>query len=206
MSKSRLYLAGIIGTAVVTFGSFQLAHAYSNDAAPAPAATTTTDASAAPVAAPTAMDPTKTIFENISNAADFSTLADALKATGLDATLSASGPKVLFAPNNAAFAKLPPEQLEDLKKPENKAKFAKILNYHVVTGKLTEHDIESLSGATRELALKTMEGSDISLKQGDNGWTVTDESGGQSVITTDQDIPQSNGSIYTIDTVLMPKM
>lgn len=212
MINFRFHTAGIIGAAFLTFGSCQLAHAYSNNTAPAPAQAATgtaapTQAATAPAqAAPAAMDPSKTIFENISNSPDFSTLSDALKATGLDTILSSPGPRVLFAPNNAAFAKLPADQLADLMKPENKEKLAKILNYHIVPGKLTEHDIEVLSGAQQEMGLKTVEGADISLEKGDSGWIITDQSGGKSLVTTDEDIPQSNGSIYTIDTVLMPKM
>lgn len=84
-----------------------------------------------PVAAP--MLETKNIVENAANSKDHTTLVTAVKAAGLVDTLSGAGPFTVFAPTNAAFAKLPPGTVEMLVKPENKAKLTKILTCHVVS-------------------------------------------------------------------------
>src|ERR1043165_6166006 len=78
------------------------------------------------------MFPTKTIVENAVNSADHTTLVAAVKAAGLVDTLQGPGPFTVFAPTNAAFAKLPKGTVDSLLKPENKDKLVKILTYHVV--------------------------------------------------------------------------
>ena len=78
---------------------------------------------------------TKNIIENAVNSADHTTLVAAVKAAGLVETLQSAGPFTVFAPTNAAFAKLPKGTVESLVKPENKATLTKILTYHVVAGK-----------------------------------------------------------------------
>lgn len=76
------------------------------------------------------------------NAGSFTTLVTALKAAGLVETLKGPGPFTVFAPNDAAFAKLPKGTVEDLLQPENKAKLIAILTYHVVPGKIMSGDIK----------------------------------------------------------------
>jgi uncharacterized surface protein with fasciclin (FAS1) repeats len=80
------------------------------------------------------MLPTKTIVENASASADHTTLVAAVKAAGLVETLSGTGPFTVFAPTNAAFAKLPAGAVDGLLKPAAKADLAKVLTYHVVPG------------------------------------------------------------------------
>src|SRR6202795_2985351 len=82
-----------------------------------------------------AMYPSKDIVDNAVNSADHTTLVAAVKAAGLVDTLKGKGPFTVFAPTNAAFAKLPPGTVETLVKPENKATLTKILTYHVVPGR-----------------------------------------------------------------------
>src|SRR5882672_8447355 len=82
------------------------------------------------------MFPTKNIIENAVNSADHTTLVAAVKAAGLVETLQGAGPFTVFAPTNAAFAKLPAGTVESLLKPENKPTLTKVLTYHVVAGKL----------------------------------------------------------------------
>ena len=85
-----------------------------------------------PMVGGAAMYPTKNIVENAVNSKDHTTLVAAVKAAGLVDTLSGPGPFMVFAPTNAAFAKLPAGTVETLLKPENKAQLVKILTSHVV--------------------------------------------------------------------------
>jgi uncharacterized surface protein with fasciclin (FAS1) repeats len=107
--------------------------------------------------------------------------------------LSGEGPFTVFAPTNAAFAKLPEGTVETLLKPENKDKLVGILTYHVVPGKVMAADVVGLDSAT------TVEGSDISIAQVDGGVTVDNA----NVVATD--IAASNGVIHVIDSVILPK-
>src|SRR5690242_15391254 len=81
----------------------------------------------------------KDIVDTAVAAGSFKTLAAALQAAGLVDTLKGPGPFTVFAPTDAAFAKLPPGTLDSLLKPENKAKLTEILTYHVVPGQIPEH-------------------------------------------------------------------
>ncbi len=126
-------------------------------------------------------------------AGHFDTLVAAVKAAGLVETLKGPGPFTVFAPTDAAFAKLPPGTVENLLKPENKEKLVKILTYHVVAGDVMAKDVVKLHSA------KTVEGASVTIKTADGGVTVN----GAHVIKTD--IIASNGVIHVIDTVLMPK-
>ena len=124
--------------------------------------------------------------------ADFSTLVAAVKAADLAETLSGAGPFTVFAPTNAAFDKLPKGTVEDLLKPENKAKLAAILTYHVVAGKVMAADVKTGM-------VKTVQGTDLDVRVTADGVTVNDA----KVVKTD--IVGSNGVIHVIDTVVLPK-
>src|SRR6202165_869447 len=87
------------------------------------------------------MYPSKNIVQNAVNSKDHTTLVAAVKAAGLVDTLSGTGPFTVFAPTNAAFAKLPAGTVDTLLKPENKAQLTKVLTYHVVAGKMNAKDI-----------------------------------------------------------------
>jgi len=104
------------------------------------------------------MDPAKDIVENLSKSRDHTTFIAALKATGVDATLKGPGPVVVFAPTDAAFAKIPKDKLDDLMKPENTAKLAAVLNYHIVPGHITVHDLSELGRQGNKIPLKTLQG------------------------------------------------
>ena len=151
-----------------------------------------------------AMYPTKNIVENAVNSKDHTTLVAAVTAAGLVETLSSAGPFTVFAPTNAAFAKLPAGTVETLVKPENKATLTTILTYHVVAGRLTAADIEAKAMANGGKAvLTTVQGQTLTVAKSGMGWAVTDAKGGKSMITI-ADALQSNGVIHVIDTVLMP--
>ncbi len=123
---------------------------------------------------------------------DFSTLVAAVKAAGLVDTLSGAGPFTIFAPTNEAFAKLPKGTVEELLKPENKAKLTGILTYHVVAAKVMAADVKTGM-------VKTVQGGELNVKASAEGVMVNDA----KVVKTD--IVGSNGVIHVIDTVLMPK-
>lgn len=124
----------------------------------------------------------------------FKTLVTAVKAADLVDTLKGEGPFTVFAPTDEAFAKLPKGTVEDLLKPENKAKLAKILTYHVVPGKIASADIKG-----KKTEVKSVEGGQIKVDATD-GVKVNNA----KVIIPD--VAASNGVIHAIDTVIMPTM
>ncbi len=126
-------------------------------------------------------------------AGSFKTLAAALQAAGLVDTLKGKGPFTVFAPTDAAFAKLPKETLETLLKPENKGKLASILTYHVVAGQVEAKDVVKLNNAT------TVNGQRVSIATKDGKVVLN----GNSTVTT-TDIKATNGVIHVIDTVILP--
>ncbi|MDN3651337.1 fasciclin domain-containing protein [Thalassotalea ponticola] len=124
---------------------------------------------------------------------DFSTLVAAVKAADLVDTLKSDGPFTVFAPTDAAFAKLPEGTLESLLLPENKDKLVAILTYHVVSGKVMAKDVVALDAA------ETVQGNSVTIDVSDAGVKVDNA----NVIKTD--IKASNGVIHVIDTVILPK-
>jgi uncharacterized surface protein with fasciclin (FAS1) repeats len=151
------------------------------------------------------MYPSKNIIQNAVNSKDHTTLVAAVKAAGLVDTLSGPGPFTVFAPTNAAFAKLPAGTVDTLLKPENKGTLTKVLTYHVVAGRMTAVQLmKAVKDGEGEAHLKTVEGDSITVKQAGPGkLTVTDDKGGVATITI-ADVLQSNGVIHVIDAVLMP--
>ena len=148
---------------------------------------------------------TKTIVENASKSADHTTLVSAVKAAGLVDTLSGAGPFTVFAPTNAAFAKLPAGAVDGLMKPAMKADLKKVLTYHVVPGKLTAADISAKIKAGKGKAeLTTVQGEKLTAMESGGKITLTDAKGGTSTVTQG-DVMQSNGVIHVVDSVLMPK-
>lgn len=132
------------------------------------------------------------IVDTAVNAGSFNTLVAAVQAAGLEDTLRGAGPFTVFAPSDAAFAKLPAGTVETLLRPENKAKLASILTYHVVPGSVKAAD---LSGKT--LDVTTVQGSTVFV-DGTHGVDVDNANVVQA------DIHTSNGVIHVIDTVIMP--
>ncbi len=145
-----------------------------------------------------AMYPSKTIVENAVNSQDHTTLVAAVKAAGLVDTLNGPGPFTVFAPTNAAFAKLPAGTVDTLVKPENKATLTTILTYHVVPGRLSAADLKD--GQT----LTTVQGGTLTVHRRGSSVTLTDAKGGSSKVTI-PNVYQSNGVIHVVDTVLMPQ-
>jgi uncharacterized surface protein with fasciclin (FAS1) repeats len=151
------------------------------------------------------MFPSKNIIQNAVNSKDHTTLVAAVKAAGLVDTLSGPGPFTVFAPTNAAFAKLPAGTVDTLLKPENKATLVKVLTYHVVAGRMTAVNLmKAVKDGEGEAHLKTVAGEDLIVKQAGPGkLTITDVKGDVANVTI-ADVLQSNGVIHVIDTVLLP--
>ncbi|MGB3639463.1 MAG: fasciclin domain-containing protein [Rivularia sp. (in: cyanobacteria)] len=122
----------------------------------------------------------------------FTMLAKALKAAGLEETLKGNGPFTVLAPNDAAFAKLPQDAVQDLLKPENKEVLVKILTYHVIPSRVLSTDLQSGE-------VKSVEGGPISVKVDPaTGVQVNDAT------VVQPDIEASNGVIHVIDNVILP--
>ena len=127
-----------------------------------------------------------------------------MQAAGLVETLSGPGPFTVFAPTNAAFAKLPAGTVDTLVKPENKATLTSILTYHVVPGTITAKEIAAKAKADGGTATyTTVQGGTLSFSKAGKGWAITDAKGGTANVTI-ADVKQSNGIVHVIDSVLMP--
>jgi transforming growth factor-beta-induced protein len=134
----------------------------------------------------------KDIIATAEGAGQFGTLVAAVRAADLEATLKGAGPFTVFAPTDDAFKALPPGTVEDLLKPENKAKLTAILTYHVVAGSVPSSEAVKLSTA------KTVNGKDLTLSTANGGLEVN----GAKVVTAD--VKASNGIIHIIDKVIIP--
>jgi len=134
----------------------------------------------------------KDIVDTAVAAGSFTKLAAALQAADLVTTLKGTGPFTVFAPTDAAFAKLPAGTLDTLLKPENKATLQALLEYHVVAGKVLAADVVKLTKAT------TLQGSDVTITVSGSTVKINDAT------VTMTDVLASNGVIHVIDTVLMP--
>ncbi len=135
--------------------------------------------------------PAKTIVEIAAGSPDHTTLVAAIKAAGLVETLSGAGPFTVFAPTNAAFAKLPAGTVESLLLPENKAKLVAVLTYHVVPAKVMAAEVKSGQ-------VPTVNGKALTVKADATGVTVNNA----KVVATD--LVGSNGVIHAVDTVILP--
>lgn len=133
------------------------------------------------------------VLETASAAGSFNTLVAAVKAAGLEETLSGPGPFTVFAPTDDAFKKLPAGTVESLLKPENKKKLVAILTYHVVAGSMLAKDVVAAK------SLKTVQGQQLKVMTEGSDVRVS----GAKVVKTD--IAASNGVIHVIDSVVLPK-
>ncbi|WP_395626674.1 fasciclin domain-containing protein [Daejeonella sp.] len=147
----------------------------------------------------------KTIVDVAVGSSDHTTLVAAVKAADLVAALQSAGPFTVFAPTNAAFAKLPKGTVETLLKAENKATLAKILTYHVVAGNLNAAAVvKAITDAKGSLSIKTLSGATLVASIKGGKVILTDENGGVSTVVA-TDLGASNGVIHVIDSVVLPK-
>ncbi len=136
---------------------------------------------------------------------DHTTLVAAVKAAELVAILQSAGPFTVFAPTNAAFAKLPAGTLESLLKPENKATLAKILTYHVVAGNLDAAAVvKAITAAKGSLLVKTVSGGTLTASIEQGKVVLTDDNGAKATVVA-TDLKAGNGVVHVIDSVVLPK-
>ncbi|WP_374944831.1 fasciclin domain-containing protein [Sphingomonas sp.] len=168
-----------------------------------------------PAAAPAPVNPSvggasmladRTIAANASAAPTLSTLVAAVKAAGLAETLSGPGPFTVFAPTDAAFARLAPGTVDTLLKPENKPALVKVLTYHVVSGTLTAADLTArITAGGGTATLMSVEGDPLTLTLTEGHLTLTDVGGNKSYVEIG-DVRQSNGIVHVVNGVLVPKL
>ena len=151
-----------------------------------------------------AMYPNRNIVQNAVNSRDHTTLVAAVQAAGLADTLSGPGPFTVFAPTNAAFAKLPAGTVNSLLKPEMRSTLQSVLTYHVVPGKVTAADLmQRIRAGGGQARLTTVNGGTLTARMMGNRVMLVDAKGGMSHVTQ-ADVMQSNGVIHVTDAVSMP--
>lgn len=184
-----LFLGACAGTPAATTSSAM---------APSSMAPATSAAATSAPATKTSATATTDIVGTAVAAGNFTTLAAALTAAGLVDTLKGAGPYTVFAPSDAAFAKLPAGTVDTLLK-DPKGKLSDILKYHVVAGKVTAADVVKLNGQK----VKTVQGAELTVEVTGGKVALVDATGNRvNVVTTD--VAASNGVIHVIDGVLLP--
>jgi len=135
---------------------------------------------------------------------DHMTLVAAVKAAGLVDTLTSRGPFTVFAPTDAAFAKLPAGTVDGLLQPANRDQLRAVLTYHVVPGKVTSAELIDMIGKSGGKAtLITVQGGTLTASLSDGSVLITDAKGGVAKVTA-ADLAQSNGVIHVTDAVSLP--
>ena len=147
----------------------------------------------------------KDVVDIAIGSSDHTTLVAAVKAADLVTTLKSAGPFTVFAPTNDAFDKLPEGTVANLLKPENKAKLATILTYHVVSGNLDAAAVlDAIKKGNGKVVLTTVSGGKLTASLDMGKVKLTDESGNSAFVTV-ADLKGSNGVIHVIDGVVLPK-
>ncbi|HEV2079512.1 MAG TPA: fasciclin domain-containing protein, partial [Allosphingosinicella sp.] len=146
----------------------------------------------------------RTIVQNAMNSRDHTTLVAAVKAAGLVDTLSGPGPFTVFAPTNAAFARLPAGTVDTLLQPANRSMLQSVLTYHVVPGRMTAADLmAAIRAGGGQARLTTVQGGTLTAKMMGNRIMLMDARGGMSHVTQ-ANVMQSNGVIHVTDGVMLP--
>jgi len=146
----------------------------------------------------------KTVVDVAVGSADHTTLVAAVKAAGLVDTLAGKGPFTVFAPTNAAFAKLPAGTVDNLLKPANKGALTGILTYHVVAGRVMAADVASLiKKGGGKAVVKTVNGQSLTASVSGGNVILTDAKGGRATVTG-TDLKAGNGVVHVIDSVVLP--
>ena len=144
------------------------------------------------------------IVETAMSTGSHNTLVAAVKAAGLVETLSGPGPFTVFAPTDAAFAKLPAGTVETLVKPENKGTLTTILTYHAVAGKVTAGDlIKMITANGGKATITTVQGGTLTAMLDGGKVVITDAKGGKTTVTK-ADVMTSNGVVHVTDGVFLP--
>ncbi|MFD2933474.1 fasciclin domain-containing protein [Spirosoma flavum] len=145
------------------------------------------------------------IGDFVSSSPNYTTLQNALQSANMWETLKGTGPYTIFAPTNMAFKKLSATAKGALLEGSNRAALQQLLSYHVVNGSLTSDDLaRQIKAGNGKAKLKTLSGTTLTIQESNGRMTLTDEQGGTSTIEG-ADNRQSNGIVYGISNVLMPK-
>ncbi len=137
---------------------------------------------------------------------DLSTLVSALQAADMAQTLKGEGEYTVFAPTNEAFSKVSKATMDNLMKPENKTQLQKVLQYHVLQGKMNSGDVVAkIKAANNKLDVTTMNGETLTLSEKGGKVMIKDAKGNMATVTS-ADMDASNGVVHVVDKVLMPTM
>jgi uncharacterized surface protein with fasciclin (FAS1) repeats len=152
------------------------------------------------------MSSSNDIVENITQSKEYTTFTSVIEDAGLTETFKSRGPITVFAPTNQAFDKMPAGQLDTLLKPNHKLDLSYLLTYHAIAGRLTARDIARKINSNNGVAVfTTIAGSKLTAKIDENrNIVLIDENGNESIISR-FDIPQSNGILHIVTSVLVPK-
>ena len=146
-----------------------------------------------------------TVVQAAMGSQDHQTLVAAVKAAGLVDTLKGPGPFTVFAPTDAAFARLPAGTIDTLLQPANREQLRTLLTYHVVPGKVTSKELVRMIRASGgEATLATVQGGDLKARLAGNSVAISDANGGTAMVTK-ADIASSNGVIHVTDAVSLPR-
>jgi uncharacterized surface protein with fasciclin (FAS1) repeats len=199
MENNKSSIIAVIAVLVVLVGGIGVFAANKKDKDTTNTSTSTSQSTPAATPKPTETKPAASadIVGLAVATPDLSTLVAAVKAADLVTTLQSAGPFTVFAPTNAAFSALPAGTLDSLLLPENKAKLAGILTYHVVAGKVMAADLKNGQVVT------TVQGGKLTVNIANGKVTLKDENGGISNVTA-TDIQAKNGVVHVIDAVVLP--
>jgi uncharacterized surface protein with fasciclin (FAS1) repeats len=149
--------------------------------------------------------PKTSLLDGLTRSPDFATLANAVKAAGLERTLSGTQPYTLFAPTEAAFGKLPAGAAQGLLAPDRKGELTGLLTGHIVQGFVTAEDLSrAVERGKGKAQLATMGGETLTFAKTGNALVLTDPKGGKAQIVSSS-ANMSNGVLHGIDAVLMPQ-
>ncbi|PJJ83220.1 fasciclin domain-containing protein [Mucilaginibacter auburnensis] len=163
--------------------------------------TKTSTPATAPSLATTPATPTKDVAETVASNTDYTTAATAIKTAGLEASLKAAGPFTIFAPNEAAFSKLPAGTVDSLKK--DPAKLGALLKGHVVTGKYGKAEIiKALTEGKGKATLTTIDGQSLTLSVSPNKTLQLTNAAGSMAEVSLYDLWATNGVVNGINSVL----
>jgi uncharacterized surface protein with fasciclin (FAS1) repeats len=211
LEEKLMFRLPIVSALAIVAATAAPALAQTTTATPAPQAAQTAPSGTATAQPNTAADGTdaaaaKPVLETLAATPTLSTLASAVKTAGVDTALAGPGPFTVFAPDNDAFGRLAPGTMDTLLKPENKPTLGKILNYHVVSGKLDAETLKKqIESAGGTLTLTTVAGQPLAAALENGAITLTDANGTKAYVTT-YDVAQSNGVSHVINGVLVPKL
>jgi len=215
-STAALFTAGAASAQTATPGrtpmtdTAQTAPTQPAPGQPAPAqgttATTATPAQAAPAAAPVAA-PTTTIAQALPTLPQHATLNKLVAAAGLEATLAGPGPFTVLAPTDEAFSRMPAGALDTLLAPANKPSLTKILQYHVIPGKLTADQIKAqITAGGGSTKLTTANGEQLTASLGENGNIMLTDVNNVKSYVSQADLQQTNGIVHITNGVVFPKL